>query len=60
MNDLYQKDFLLTWEKSDNALKTILELALLIKNLRNQNISPKVFDTGLAMSVFRDKSTRTR
>jgi len=59
-NDLYLKDFLLTWEKSDNALKTILELALLIKNLRNQNISPKVFDTGLAMSVFRDKSTRTR
>ncbi|HDO28118.1 MAG TPA: knotted carbamoyltransferase YgeW [Bacteroidetes bacterium] len=60
MNDLYQKDFLLTSEKSDKALKTILELALLLKNLRDQNISPRVFDTGLAMSVFRDKSTRTR
>ncbi len=60
MNDLYQKDFLLTSEKSDKALKTILELALLLKSLRDQNISPRVFDTGLAMSVFRDKSTRTR
>ncbi|NOX84684.1 MAG: knotted carbamoyltransferase YgeW [Chlorobi bacterium] len=60
MNDLYQKDFLLTWEKSDQALKTILELALLLKKLRDQNISPKVFDTGLAISIFRDKSTRTR
>ena len=60
MNDLYQKDFLLTWEKSDEALKTILELALLLKKLRDQNISPRVFDTGLAMSIFRDKSTRTR
>jgi len=60
MNDLYQKDFLLTWEKSEKALKTILELALLLKNLRDQNISPRVFDTGLAISIFRDKSTRTR
>ncbi len=60
MNDLYQKDFLLTWEKSDQSLKTILELALLLKKLRDQNISSRIFDTGLAMSVFRDKSTRTR
>jgi len=60
MNDLYQKDFLLTWEKSEKALKTILELALLLKNLRDQNISARVFDTGLAISIFRDKSTRTR
>lgn len=60
MNDLYKKDFLLTWEKSDKALKTILELALLLKKFRDQNISPRVFDSGLAVSVFRDKSTRTR
>jgi len=59
-NDLYNKDFLLTSEKSDNALITILELAWLIKKLRDQNISPRVFDTGLAISIFRDKSTRTR
>lgn len=59
-NDLYQKDFLLTWEKSDADLKLILDLAILLKQMRDQNISPKVFDSGLAVSIFRDKSTRTR
>ncbi len=59
-NSLFQKDFLLTWEKSDMELKIILELAILLKQFREQNISPKVFDSGLAVSIFRDKSTRTR
>jgi len=57
---LYQKDFLLTWEKSEGDLKAILEIADLLKNLREENISPKVFDSGLAVSIFRDNSTRTR
>ncbi|RLD45416.1 MAG: knotted carbamoyltransferase YgeW [Bacteroidetes bacterium] len=57
---LYQKDFLLTWEKSKADLKAILEIADLLKNLREENISPKVFDSGLAVSIFRDNSTRTR
>lgn len=59
-NSLYQKDFLLSWEKSDEELKRILELAILLKKLRGLDISPKVFDSGLAVSIFRDKSTRTR
>ena len=59
-SQLYQKDFLLTWEKSDDDLKTILEIADLLKQLRDENISPRVFDTGLAVSIFRDNSTRTR
>ncbi len=57
---LYKKDFFLTWEKSDDDLKAILEIANLLKQLREENISPKVFDTGLAVSIFRDNSTRTR
>jgi len=28
--------------------------------MREENISPRVFDSGLAVSIFRDKSTRTR
>jgi ornithine carbamoyltransferase len=28
--------------------------------MRHKNISPKVFDSGLAVSIFRDHSTRTR
>lgn len=57
---LFQKDFLLTWEKSDDDLKAILEIADLLKQLRDENISPRVFDSGLAVSIFRDNSTRTR
>ncbi len=59
-SDLFQKDFLLTWEKSEKDLRLILEVAGILKEMREQNISSKVFDSGLAVSVFRDKSTRTR
>jgi knotted carbamoyltransferase YgeW len=57
---MQNKDFLLSWEKSDNDLMLILELADVLKLMRQQNISPRVFDSGLAISVFRDQSTRTR
>ncbi len=57
---LYKKDFLLTWEKSEDDLKMVLEVAEILKQLRDENISPKVFDSGLAVSIFRDNSTRTR
>ena len=57
---LFQKDFLLTWEKSEQDLRQILLVAEALKNLRNNNISTKVFDSGLAVSLFRDNSTRTR
>lgn len=59
-HNLYQKDFLLTWEKSEADLKAILEIAMILKTMRDQNISPRVFNSGLAVSIFRDKSTRTR
>ncbi len=58
--NLFQKDFLLTWEKTYDELKQILLVAEILKNLRDNNISTKVFDSGLAVSLFRDKSTRTR
>jgi len=57
---LFEKDFLLTWEKSENDLIAILEIAGILKKLRDKGISSRVFDSGLAVSIFRDKSTRTR
>ncbi len=57
---LYKKDFLLTWEKTDEDILAILQIANLMKQLRENNISLKSFDSGLAVSLFRDKSTRTR
>ncbi|MCX6276524.1 MAG: knotted carbamoyltransferase YgeW [Bacteroidetes bacterium] len=58
--DLFGKDFLLTWEKSREALETNLNVAEDLKMLRDKNISPRCFDSGLAISQFRDNSTRTR
>jgi len=46
---LFQKDFLLTWEKSEKDLRILLEVAGILKEMRNQNISPRVFDSGLAI-----------
>ena len=57
---LFQKDFLLTWEKNEESLRFILKLANILMQMRQGNISPRVFDSGLAVSIFRDKSTRTR
>jgi knotted carbamoyltransferase YgeW len=57
---LFGKDFLLTWEKSREDLETILTVAEDLKMLRDRNISPRCFDSGLAISQFRDNSTRTR
>ena len=57
---LYGKDFLLTWDKSVNELKLVLQTAELLKNLYEKNVSLRIFDTGLAISNFRDNSTRTR
>jgi knotted carbamoyltransferase YgeW len=58
--DLYQKDFLLTWEKSVDELRKIVAVADALQWLRRQNISTRCFDSGLAVSIFRDQSTRTR
>ena len=57
---LYQKDFLLSWEKSESALRRVLQVAEILREMRIQSISPKVYDSGLAVSIFRDNSTRTR
>lgn len=59
-NKLFAKDFLLTWEKSKNDLEYLLQLAQLLKDFRDNNTSAKLFDSGLAVSIFRDQSTRTR
>jgi knotted carbamoyltransferase YgeW len=58
--DLYHKDFLLTWEKSVDELRKIVAVAGALRSLRSENISTRCFDSGLAVSIFRDQSTRTR
>ena len=58
--DFFQKDFLLTWEHSLDELRTVLLLADTFKELHREGDSFRAFDTGLAISIFRDNSTRTR
>jgi knotted carbamoyltransferase YgeW len=58
--DLYQKDFFLTWEKSIDEIKGILLTARIFKEMHKNGFSSRIFDTGLGISIFKDKSTRTR
>ncbi|MBQ2829941.1 MAG: knotted carbamoyltransferase YgeW [Oscillospiraceae bacterium] len=65
LNDLdfkgmYGGDFFLTWEKSDDELAAVFTVADALRHLRQGNISTKIFDSGLGISLFRDNSTRTR
>ena len=57
---LHGKDFFLTWDKSREELEGILEIASILKAFRQRDISPRLWDSGLAVSQFRDNSTRTR
>ncbi len=58
--DTYNKDFLLTWEKSEDEIRALTLIAECLYELHKAHKSFRVFDTGLAVSIFRDKSTRTR
>ncbi len=57
---LHDKDFLLTWQYSDATIRAVLLAAEILEDLAAANVSTRVFDTGLGISIFRDKSTRTR
>ena len=57
---MYMNDFFLTWEKTFDELKAVWTVADALRYLRENNISTKVFDSGLGISLFRDNSTRTR
>lgn len=56
----YNGDFLLTWDHSLEEIRGVLTMARLLKELHRCGRSFRVFETGLAVSVFRDNSTRTR
>jgi knotted carbamoyltransferase YgeW len=57
---LFRNDFFLTWDKRDDEIRAVFTCADILRRFRENNISPKVFDSGLGISIFRDKSTRTR
>ena len=58
--DMYENDFFLTWDKTDDEMEAIWVLADALRFMREHNISTKIFESGLGISIFRDNSTRTR
>lgn len=58
--EMYNNDFFLTWDKTDEELEAIFTMADALRFMRVNNISTKVFESGLGISLFRDNSTRTR
>lgn len=58
--EMYENDFFLTWEKTDEELEAVWTVADALRFMRENNISTKVFESGLGISLFRDNSTRTR
>ncbi len=59
-SSLHGKDFLLTWDHGVIALKAVLSAATILERVFKAGKSAKLFESGLALSIFRDKSTRTR
>lgn len=60
IKNMYDNDFFLTWDKTDDEIDAVFTVADALRDLRERNISTKIFDSGLAISNFRDNSTRTR
>ena len=57
---MFNKDFLLTWEHPLDEIKAVLLVTQILEELYRDNVNCRVFEGGLAVSNFRDKSTRTR
>lgn len=60
IDNMYLNDFFHTWDKTDDELAAVFTVADALRYMRENNISTKVFDSGLGISLFRDNSTRTR
>ncbi len=57
---LHDKDFLLTWQYPEPTIRAVLLAAEILEDVYAAGVSTRVFETGLGISIFRDKSTRTR
>jgi knotted carbamoyltransferase YgeW len=58
--NLNEQDLLLTWKQSEADLRAVLLATEIFEELYRANIDARIFRGGLAVSIFRDKSTRTR
>jgi len=56
----YGQDFLLTWNQPKKYIEVTIQVAEMFRELHRRGDSLRHFNTGLAVSIFRDQSTRTR
>ncbi|MFZ5432880.1 MAG: knotted carbamoyltransferase YgeW [Calditrichota bacterium] len=56
----YGSDYLLSWDKSADSILATAATADILKEIHRRHGSLRIFDSGIAISIFRDKSTRTR
>ncbi|MBQ5323423.1 MAG: knotted carbamoyltransferase YgeW, partial [Oscillospiraceae bacterium] len=54
-NGLFGKNLLRTKDMSDEDIKAIAAGACALKAMRDNNVSPKIFDSGIAVSMFSKK-----
>jgi N-acetylornithine carbamoyltransferase len=57
---LHERDFLLSWRRPESDLRFLLLAAEILERMADEGLSPRLFDSGLGIALFRDKSTRTR
>ncbi len=57
---LHDRDFLLTWRESETTLRFLVAATEVLEEIHRAGLSARLFDTGLGLAIFRDKSTRTR
>ena len=48
---MYEGDFFLTWEKSDDELEAVFTVADALRYMRENNISTKIFESGLGIKA---------
>ena len=47
--DMYEGDFFLTWEKTDDEIEAVFTVADALRYMREHNISTKVFESVLCI-----------
>lgn len=57
---LHDRDFLLSWRVPDDGIAFVRQAAAVLHDAARAGLSLRVFDGGVGVSVFRDRSTRTR
>ena len=50
--EMYNGDFFLTWEKTDDEIEAVFTLADALRYMRENNISTKVFESGLGPAMI--------